>query len=457
MGGRTPGRRATPVGRLLASVVCGVLASAVGACTTPGGEHPAPASAAVPGTPTTGSSAWIGEVTVAGDPRTRPAREAVVALVAARSAALAALDRAGWLATVADPSSDDGRRQATAYDNLVALGVRELRVAVVRDLPAAPWTGTRPDPATSPDSWSGLVDLQWSIPGFDSGRRTATRTLALALTPQGWRVARDHGSADQLQVWDLGPLHVERSATTLVAGDGDSATVSARRADADAIQGRLAAVFGAAPRAVLVVPADSASAARQLGRADAASLGSLAAATDGALGPDGRSTADRVVLNPDGFALLTDEGRRVVVAHELAHVAVRATIPGEVPTWLSEGLAEYLALQGVSIPDTVVAARLLDQVRASGAPSALPTTEDFDPTRPLVATAYQQAWLAVRGIAARYGEPTLLAFYRQTAGAGTSAGTADARAQAAMVQVLGTSAAQFLAAWQADLRTLAAA
>lgn len=396
-----------------------------------------------------------------GDPQTAAARRAAGELLGARSAALAGRDREGWVATVADPASDDGRRQGAAYDALVALGVRELRVGAVRDLPGATASGTAgpAGPAGQTVTWTGTVEVSWAIPGYDVGARRTTRTVTLVATSAGWRVGRDGGPTDHLQVWDLGPIHVERSPTTLVAGNADVATLQSRLADADAAQPRLARLFGAPVQVVLVVPADAAQAARQLGHLDAASLGSLAAATDGALGPDGRAVADRVVINPAGFAVLTDEGRRVVVAHELAHVAARATMPGDVPTWLSEGLAEYVGLQAVSLPDTTVAGRLLEQVRAQGPPPALPTTAQFDPSQADAPTAYQGAWLAVRAIAVRFGEPTLLAFYRATAsGSGpgvTAASPPDAKADAALREVLATTPEDFVVAWRSELARLA--
>lgn len=429
------------------------LVGCVVACAPPGPASESPPSIGAP----TASGAGPPGQDAGGDPSTRAARRAAAELLAVRGVALAARDRTGWLATVADPGSDEGRRQGTAYDNLVALGVRQLTVSSIRDLPVVPSSATGAGPVSGA-SWTGVVEMAWAIPGYDSGGRSTTRTIRIVDTDAGWRVARDGGPTDQLQAWDLGALAVERSTSTLLVGDVDPATLRARLADAAAAQDRLGRLVGGTTPAVLVVPADPTAAARQLGRPDAASLGSLAAATDGPLGPDGRSVADRVVVNPAGFAALTDEGRRVVVAHELTHVAVRATVPGDVPTWLSEGLAEYVAMQGVSVPDTVVAARLLERVRAQGVPSALPSSVDFEPTRAQVPTAYQQAWLAVRAIATRYGEPTLMAFYRRAAGAaGPGGGTADARTVAALGEVLGTTPEAFLAACGAELRALAAA
>ena len=465
-----PGGRAA--GHAVAALSLAALVAVVGGCADPGGiTGPARSTAGAgspgggdgrtdPGEAGAGSGATSsGHTRSRGeDPSTDQVRRVAADLLGARSVALAERDRGAWVATVADPASDDGRRQIAAYDALVALGVRDLQVGSVRDLPGAPSGG--PIGSAGPrETWTGTVEIAWAIPGYDAGARTTTRTVTLRSTSAGWRVGRDGGPTDQLQVWDLGAIQVERSPTTLVAGTADVATLRARLADAEVAQPRLARLFGAPVRAVLVVPADAAAAARQLGRPDSTSLGALAAAADGPLGPDGRAVADRVVVNPEGFAVLTDEGRRVVVAHELTHVAVRATTPGDVPTWLSEGLAEYVGLHGVSLPDTSVAGQLLQRVRAEGVPHALPTAEQFEPTRADAASAYQGSWLAVRWIADRFGEATLLAFYRAAAGGSATGATAGsppaARTDAALREILGMTPDEFVRAWQSELATLA--
>ena len=89
------------------------------------------------------------------------------------------------------------------------------------------------------------------------------------------------------------------------------------------------------------------------------------------------------------------------MTHELTHVATRATTTAQLPPWLSEGFAEYVAWGPVSMPVQTASAQLLAQVRTEGPPLTLPSPSDFDSAREDLATAYQAAWLAVRRIAAR--------------------------------------------------------
>ena len=374
---------------------------------------------------------------------------AAASLVSIRSAALAGHDESAWESTIADPTSDDGRQQMSAYAGLVALGVTELTATDVRADAAPP--GASVD-GERPSAYPVTTRIGHQIPGYDREPRVATRTLTLASTPAGWRIATDAAATDQLQVWDLPALHVVRSATTLVAGDVPESTLAERLADADAAADRLRSLFGAATPSVLVVPATAGEAARQVGHPDSSMPAQVAATTDGQSGPLGTAGADRVVLSPDAFQRLTAQGRRVVVTHELTHVATRATTTAHLPPWLSEGFAEYVAWGPVSMPVQTASAQLLAQVRTEGPPLTLPSPSDFDSARAGLATAYQAAWLAVRRIAAEHGEPGLMAFYRAVAGApGTPAQTADE----AFGTVLGTTTQAFVEGWRGELEALA--
>ena len=369
-------------------------------------------------------------------------------LLATRSAALASHDESAWESTIADPTSEDGRRQLAAYPSLLALGISELTASDVRA--GSSELGALRDGGPAPNTVT--VRLAHRIPGYDREPRVAARTLTLASTPSGWRIASDASANDQLQVWDLPGLRVVRSATTLVAGDVPESTLAERRADADAAADRLSSLFGAATPSVLVVPATDAEAARQLGHPESQTPSQVAATTDGQLGSLGTAGADRVVLAPDAFRRLTPEGRRVVVTHELTHVATRATTASRLPSWLSEGFAEYVAWGPVSMPLQTAAAQLLAQVRSEGLPVTLPEASDFDSSRADLATAYQASWLAVRTIADAHGEQELVAFYHAVAGVPGAPGLS---VDDALSTVLGTSAPAVVGAWRAELQRLA--
>ncbi|GAA3445632.1 hypothetical protein [Planomonospora venezuelensis] len=147
------------------------------------------------------------------------------------------------------------------------------------------------------------------------------------------------------------------------------------------------------------------------------------------------ATADRVIVLPDGYGRLTETGRDVVLAHEITHVATGATRGGRVPMWLSEGFADYVGYSAAGLGVRTVASELAAEVAAGVLPDRLPGPADFAPGAVRLAQAYEEAWLACRYVAGRFGERTLVRLY------GGDVGT-----------VLGLTPAEFTAGWRDYLR-----
>ena len=155
---------------------------------------------------------------------------------------------------------------------------------------------------------------------------------------------------------------------------------------------------------VIVFPKSQSDMAALIGN-DGKGLSQIAAVTTGSF-ESGLSRGDRVVVNPSAWRTLGSLGRRVVLAHEMTHLATRAITVDDVPIWLSEGFADYVAYQAVEVPTNVVAGDVLDDVRTGNGPKNLPEDADFDAARGDIAAAYEGAWLACRMIAERYGQKT---------------------------------------------------
>ncbi|MBB2911881.1 hypothetical protein FHS43_003161 [Streptosporangium becharense] len=171
---------------------------------------------------------------------------------------------------------------------------------------------------------------------------------------------------------------------------------------ADQARRAVGAVWGPV-RALVLFPATDAEAAALAGAGSTRGLAAMA-------------TADRVIVLPSGYARLTPTGRDVVVAHELTHVATGATRGGRVPVWLSEGFADYVGYRDAPIPVREAAAELATEVRAGTVPVRLPVSADFAPGAPRLAQAYEEAWLACRFIAERFGERALVRLYGNDVG-----------------------------------------
>ncbi|MGN9839584.1 hypothetical protein ACTMTI_15820 [Nonomuraea sp. H19] len=177
----------------------------------------------------------------------------------------------------------------------------------------------------------------------------------------------------------------------------------ARRADTAGR--RVSDVLRRSVRPLVVVPDSAAEAARLAG---AGRFDGLAAVADGG----------RVIVVPEVFARLNAIGKDVVLTHELTHVVAGTD---RLPPWLYEGFADYVGYRDAGLPVRIAAAELAAEVRAGRLPPGLPGPAAFaadgrDPIR--LARAYQEAWLACRFLADRFGEETLVRLYRDAQAAG---------------------------------------
>ncbi len=375
--------------------------------------------------------------------------------------AIARQDRAQWEATI-DSEAPDRASELAAYDSIVRLGVRSLTVVDASGpLRVSPSLGAGgPTSGWQRSVWQVTVSLSYRLPGADRADRPVRRTVTLAADSTGWHVLRWLGPTDRWELWDLPGVSVVRTDRVLVVGDAPLPTLIDRAAESDVALARVGGVLGGAPRIVVVVPSIEATAARLAGWSTDA-LGQVAASTIGDRQTGQPAGADRVVLNPRAWAVLTPAGRAVVLTHEVAHAVMRATSTQDVPAWLSEGLADWIAYRDSGLEHRVVARQALDRVRASGPPESLPMDADLDLAHPGVVASYQAAWLAVAWIERERGSPALLAFYRAlaipAASAGATVGPADltARTDAAFVEHLGLTRQQFVAQWRAELVSLA--
>ncbi|MER7763321.1 hypothetical protein [Streptomyces sp. NPDC097619] len=350
----------------------------------------------------------------------------------------AALER--WSAAVLarDPAArlaEDARPQARALFDRTA------------GVPFAVWeyrlTGVRRDGGRL----RAEAELRYRLAGHDTVPVTTARTLELTDGGARPRIAADRpadGTAPQL--WDLGPVTAVSGRSALVLGTGQPrATLEELARTADAAVPEVSAAWrGPWPGTVVVLaPGTLGQLAAVLGAPEAEYRG-LAAVTTGSTG-DGPAPADRVAVNPEAYAGLSAAGRRIVLAHEITHVATRDATGPRTPQWLSEGFADWVAYRNGGPPVPAAAAELAREVRAGRLPGDLPADRDFafggDPAA--TARAYQGAWLACRTIAERWGEEKLLRFYRVAGEEGPDR---------ALAEVLRTDRVAFAAAWRAELR-----
>lgn len=120
---------------------------------------------------------------------------------------------------------------------------------------------------------------------------------------------------------------------------------------------------------------------------------------------DRRAAGQRIVLAP-GAADMTDSALRIVLTHELFHLATRGDTALDAPRWLTEGVADFVARPPAPLPS------------GAAAVTSLPTDAALDVAGPDRSTGYDRAWWFARFVADRYGADGLRRLYQSACGPG---------------------------------------
>ena len=367
-------------------------------------------------------------------------------------AALLARDRAAFLADLdSSPAAARYRAaQAATFDNVAGVPLAAWSYQIT-----APVTGgsVLADAATRYGAaiLIARVAFRYQLRGADPAPTAHDVWLTFVRRSGRVLIASDadlagEGGASWHGPWDFGQVVARRGAASLVlAHPADEARSSDVAAVADEAVAAVTGVWGSGwPRRVVVIVAGSQD---ELAAIVGASGGSDTAAETVADDAD-PSTGRRVVLSP---ARLSPLGLRLVMRHEVTHVATWALTHASetLPTWLIEGLADYVANLGSGQAVTVVAGELRAEVASGKIAAALPANDEFIPGGTRLPQLYEEAWLACRLIAARAGQDALVRLYRHVA---TSAGSPRDALDAALRDTLRLSTGQFTAQWRQYVR-----
>ncbi len=371
-------------------------------------------------------------------------RDALAAAALARQArALSQGSQASYLDVWDDTTVRSQQRAQTTYQNLRALGIDTLSSRYVA---AATTLSLAKQRRLGGVAWEGDVEVSYTLRGYDA--LPARMMVTYTFVQRGGRAyildARAQGG-ERAPIWVFGPLAVLRSERTLVAAELPPVAARIGRLLRAAVSDIEAVVPSWDGTLVAFVP----SGAHQLEAVLAAAPGSydnVAAVTTTVDGSQRQAAPVAIVVNASVFSNLGPIGAQVVITHESTHAATGAASVGA-PLWVVEGFADYVGVGSVDVPISVSARAVIQDVRQQGTPDSLPTSQDFAASSADVEVAYEQAWLASRLIAQRYGEAALLRFYTQVVRRPDDLAGAFDR--------LGTSEQQFTVAWRAYLRRLA--
>lgn len=141
-----------------------------------------------------------------------------------------------------------------------------------------------------------------------------------------------------------------------------------------------------------------------------------------------RAGGQRIVFAP-GASAMRDEALRIVLTHELFHLAARADTAPDASRWLVEGVADFVARPPAALPPDAAANR------------ALPTDADLDTPGAQRSAGYDRAWWFARFVADSFGVDGLRRLYVAACGPG------HADLATAVRQALGTDLADIRARW----------
>jgi hypothetical protein len=390
--------------------------------------------------------------TRAPDPRTERER-AVRDLLSARADALLDRDREAFLATVSPVVPAFVDRQGRLFDALaeVPLASWDYELDPSRERPDDPALDQR----YGAEWWAPDVQLRYAIDGFDTEPTFAPQRPTFVRSGASWLLAADDdfdaiGEQSARSLWDFGPVVAHRSAHALVLGHPGSRELLTQIGDVvDSAVPRVDAVWQQpwARAVVVLVPDDTTELDRMLGGStDLTKIAAVATAEVTDQGDGFHPVGDRVIVNPPNFAKLGRLGRQVVLTHEVLHVASRRATGPDTPTWLAEGLADYVGYSDADVPLGTAARELTEAVRAGRVPESLPADTAFGGGSPDITQAYESSWLAFRLLVETYGLEATMRFYRAV-GASRGAGTAAA-VESALADELGTTTVAFTAAWR---------
>lgn len=146
-----------------------------------------------------------------------------------------------------------------------------------------------------------------------------------------------------------------------------------------------------------------------------------------------RLAATRFMLHPR-MIFRDDAIRSRLVRHELTHVAIGQR-DDRVPTWLSEGIAEYVSVRDIPARERKISREALELAQAG--PDALPSDEVFNGEAS--GANYGLSWFACEYVADTFGAETL---WRLLDEMRAGDGTREEEQDAVLLEVLGIDSAE---------------
>ncbi len=417
---------------------------------------PAQAAARVPSAPPAGSGRTSGAASLA----TRDADES--AILARRGDAVQAHDEDAFLADL-DPADPALRAQQSA----IFRGLAKVRFSQFRYR-----TQGRSYPApggskyTVPVHVAGVVATH-QLAGYDSGPVVEAQAVTFAFRNGRWWFASDRDDDSQLpaaghaEPWDDGEVGLAKGRRSLVIGPASqqsTLTKVAAAVDRAVDDDRRFWPVGDGRqrwdgRVVVYVPQAQREFTSLFTGTQQTADGVVAVAIPVYDNVDfqsggrayGKINGSRIIINPRYFKPGTSFFA-VTLRHEVSHVAAEPITADGTPTWLVEGLAEYVGWRQ-SDPSRTFFVRGVDRRTAKAINARtfhlhLPASAGFySGSSATISQRYTEGFLVCAYVQHRYGETKLKAFARRM-GAATTSSKEKSVLRSALHQTFGVSQSQ---------------
>jgi hypothetical protein len=382
-------------------------------------------------------------------------RSAIQELLNRRAAAVNQHDEKAYLADVDTSRPTFVQHEKDEFVNIQALDLSAFTLSVTE---VGKYPAGDVDPALNASFDNGLtsvaVTVKYAVRGLDESPVAAPWIPYVGQKNGRWVIADELTQGDKLPEgtgglpWQTGPVVVKRSAHVVAVISRDDERIAPQLLDfaETGVSNALDFLPTGWPGKVLVTAVSDPQVIASYFRDDMEMLGNTAAVTVQAFAEvyewrgsgSAHYVTSRVLFNPESLGGDPDE-LQMTLTHEFVHVATGPITYAATPTWLVEGIAEYVALDTGKVSNKELHAEL----EHYGYPTRLPDDDDF---YQVGLPDYLYSALACRYIASTYGKDKLLAFY--TAFAHTS------HEDEAVRSTLGISDAQLTSGWLSFLHGL---
>jgi hypothetical protein len=370
-------------------------------------------------------------------------------------------DRGAFMATIAPGASDFRRRQAKFWDGLQSIPLTTYRLEVEPE--------TYGDLATDADRAAYETADRVTLPhtvehyrlrGFDNDAAVEDMYYTYVEVDGRWYIASDTDAEDiafysARHPWDYGQQIVRRAEDfLLLSTDCERCATFPPRASvlARTAIDRVDRYWGGSwrHRVVVVVPPGADELTRMLQATfDVDDFVAFAYSTvDLEQGID--YTGHRVILNPNAFVGRSATSSLDILAHELLHIATRPLSGPFIPSFIEEGIAEYV---GKDADPADLA--FFDYEAATGSfDGKLPEEYQFRTGEGSdIFRSYQKSYSALRFFIDRWGSQAFLRLYRRLGRVEVAPGTARFHLDRALRSVVGVGVAKFERLWAGSIET----